>query len=153
DGGDGIVIDHNTVATNDATIVSLYGGSASAPTPVTHVSYTNNMSEHRTYGIIGAAMGIGNPSITAYFPGGTVSRNVLAGGQGSIYPATNFFPTVASWQATFVNYAAGDYRLTSTSPFKNAGTDGADLGANLALVTAHAAAASSGDDRTSLSIG
>jgi hypothetical protein len=71
------------------------------------------------------------PTINGYLPGSVIARNVLAGGPASKYPAGNFFPTVADWDAGFVNYAAADYHLLASSPYKNAGTDGADLGANI----------------------
>ncbi len=49
------------------------------------------------------------------------------------WPAHNFFPTAAS-SVQFVNYNngnGGDYHLQSTSPYKGAGTDGKDLGADV----------------------
>jgi hypothetical protein len=46
------------------------------------------------------------------------------------YPATNSFPSSAQFESQFVSYAAGDYRLTAASPWRNAGTDGRDLGAS-----------------------
>ena len=56
----------------------------------------------------------------------------------STWPAHNFFPaTVAVVQ--FVNYKngnGGDYTLRSTSPYKGAGSDGKDLGADVAAVNA-----------------
>ena len=56
----------------------------------------------------------------------------------SAWPAHNFFPaTVAAVQ--FVNYKnsnGGDYTLRSTSPYKRAGSDGKDLGADVAAVNA-----------------
>ncbi|HYM25648.1 MAG TPA: Ig domain-containing protein, partial [Vicinamibacterales bacterium] len=147
DGGDSIVFDHNTVVTNDTTIVTLYGGSVTSPTPITGFVYTNNMSEHRTYGIFGNNFSAGNVSIAAYLPASTITANVLAGGSASKYPAGNFFPTVAAWDAGFVNYAGGDYHLAAGSPYNNAGTDGTDLGPDVDLVLAYAANALTGDSR------
>jgi hypothetical protein len=60
-----------------------------------------------------------------------VTRNVLAGGDSSRYPAGNFFPTVAAFNAEFVS---GTYRLRATSPYRNAGTDGRDIGADMSQV-------------------
>src|SRR4029077_8367694 len=85
--------------------------------------------------------------INAYLTGGVFSGNVLAGGSASRYPAGNFFPTVAAWQAGFATYAAGDYTLSASSPYRNAATDGTDLGADIARVNASTANALSGDDR------
>src|SRR5262245_29406607 len=140
DGADSITIDHNTVMTTQPTVFWLYG------TPSTDVSYTNNMSAHSTYGIFGSGQSSGNLTISTYLPGGVVRANVLAGGTASRYPAGNFFPAVAAWQGNFVNYAAGDYHLNASSPYKHAGTDGEDLGANVDVVLAQTANALTGDN-------
>jgi Putative Ig domain len=146
DGPDAITIDHNTIITSDSGIVWFYGGPATSPTPITNTRITNNMSAHNSYGIMGGNYSPGTASIDAYLPGGTVGRNVLAGGSASRYPAGNFFPTVASWQSGFASYATGDYHLVPTSPFKGAATDGSDLGANIDLVIAETANALTGDN-------
>jgi hypothetical protein len=141
DGPDAVTIDHNTVISNDSSIVWLYGA------PATNVAYTNNMSAHNSYGIMGSSSSPGTTSINTYLPGSVVVANVLAGGSASKYPTGNYFPTVAVWQANFLNYSAGDYRLVAMSPYKNAGTDGLDLGANIDLINSSAAIAISGDAR------
>lgn len=146
-GGDAIVFDHNTLATTASTVVSVYGGSVSSPTPVTNFRYTNNMSEHRNYGIFGDGLSFGMAAINAYFPGSTITRNVLAGGSASRYPAGNYFPSVTSWKSNFVDFASADYHLLPSSAYRAAGTDGADLGANVDAVLAGAAIAVSGDNR------
>ncbi len=51
----------------------------------------------------------------------------------SLWPAQNFFPASVS-AVQFVKYNngnGGDYHLQSTSPYKGAGTDGRDLGADV----------------------
>jgi hypothetical protein len=146
-GGDSYTIDHNTFITTDSTILSVYGGTATAPTPITNLVFTNNMSEHRTYGIFGDNYSVGLSTINAYLQGSTILANVLAGGSASKYPAGNFFPTVAAWDAGFVNYTGGDYHLLATSPYKNAGIDGTDLGANIDRVNSETANALTGDNR------
>ena len=140
-GADTVTIDHNTVVTTDSAIVYLYGS------PSTSVAFANNMSAHNSYGVFGSGSSPGIPSIAAYLPSGVVSGNVLAGGTASKYPAGNFFPTVSAWQSNFVNYAAGDYRLTAASAYKSAGTDGKDLGADIDAVNAQTAIALTGDNR------
>jgi putative Ig domain-containing protein len=141
-GADTVTIDHNTVVTTDSTILWLYGA------PSTSTVYTNNMSAHNTYGIFGSGSSSGIASINMYLPGGVVAGNVLAGGSASKYPAGNFFPTVSAWQSNFVNYAAGDYRLTAVSAYNSAGTDGKNLGADIDAVNAQTANALTGDNRT-----
>jgi hypothetical protein len=78
-------------------------------------------------------------------PDAVLTTNVLAGGVASRYPAGNYFPTTSAWEAEFVDYAGGDYRLSATSVYRQGGTDGADLGANIAMVRAHGARALEGD--------
>jgi len=54
----------------------------------------------------------------------------------SVWPAGNFFPASVS-SVGFVNYnngVGGDYHLTANSQFKNAGSDGKDLGADITAV-------------------
>src|SRR5207253_3029763 len=107
------------------------GGPITAPTADTNVKYTNNMSPHDLYGIFGDNYAVGMASINAYLPGSDVRGNVLAGGNSSRYPIGNFFPTDADWQGQFVDFAGGNYRLLASSAYKNMGTDGKDLGADV----------------------
>jgi hypothetical protein len=88
----------------------------------------------------------GTPTIAAYLVNGVVSHNVFAGGAAAAYPSTNFFPTVAAWQGGFVNWAAGDYRLSSSSPYRNAASDGKAVGADLSAVQGHTDIAVSGNN-------
>ena len=120
-----ITIDHNTFAQDHASgIVNMDGP------PMLGFVYTNNLAKHNSYGFIGTNHGVGNDSISAYLPGANISRNVLAGGSAGGYPATNSFPSAAQFETQFVSYAAGDLRLTAGSVWRNAGTDGRDLGAS-----------------------
>jgi hypothetical protein len=78
----------------------------------------------------------GQYSIDKYFPGSTITHNVLAGGPASSYPTPNAFPTLAQWNASFANAAIDDYRLTTASVFYSAGTGGSVPGADIGAVTA-----------------
>ena len=54
----------------------------------------------------------------------------------SKYPSGNLFP-ISAVAVQFVNYNGGNggnYQLQSTSPYKNAGSDGKDLGADIAAI-------------------
>jgi hypothetical protein len=56
----------------------------------------------------------------------------------SQYPTGNFFPDSPA-AIHFVNFAngnSGDYHLQKSSPYKNAGTDGKDLGADIDAINA-----------------
>jgi hypothetical protein len=124
-----VAFDHNTVL-HDGNIITFYGG------PIVGLTVTNNLFKHNAYGIFGVDQAYGNGSLAYYAPGAIVQRNVFASDPPvtSRYPAGNLFPTVASFLASFVNPAAYDYRLSTTSPYLRAGTDGADLGANFGLL-------------------
>ncbi len=82
-----------------------------------------------------------SPLITfnACFTDYIFSHNALLASPGSYppstWPASNFFPASES-VVDFVNYSIGNYSLQSTSPYKGAGTDGKDLGANVPGVNA-----------------
>jgi hypothetical protein len=86
-------------------------------------TFTDNLTRHNSYGIFGDRVGVGNRAITFYFPGSTITGNVIAaspttGGTAANYPAGNTFvsgPTAqdtgnATLDSAFVDPAAGDYR-------------------------------------------
>jgi hypothetical protein len=70
-------------------------------------------------------------AINAFLPGSDITRNVIAGAPASSYPAGNSFPSAAQFETQFMSFTGGDYRLTASSPWRAAGTDGQDLGAPL----------------------
>jgi hypothetical protein len=139
DGPDKVTIDHNTIFANVATIVWFYGA------PTTNFVYTNNMSAHNTYGINGSGSSSGLTALNAYAAGFIGRGNVLAGGKASLYPAGNYFPSVTDWQASFENYAAGDYRVRPPCPYPS--IDGLECGADLKKIKDMTAIALSGDNR------
>lgn len=119
-----ITIDHNTILQDHALGLVQVDGP-----PVLGFTLTNNVAKHHAFGIIGSDHAVGNDSIRAYFPASTITRNVLAGGNADRYPADNRFPAVVEFESQFLSYPGGDYRLVPNSAWKNAGTDGRDLGA------------------------
>jgi hypothetical protein len=137
DGADGITIEHNTVVHGGSSLVLVYGA------PTTNFVYTQNMGSNNEYGFIGDSHAPGNDSINFYLPGAVFNKNVIAGGNGAIYPATNLqcgtggqtcYPSVAEWQAQFRQFSQQDYRLLTTSPYARAGTGATDLGANVEAI-------------------
>jgi hypothetical protein len=124
-----IVLDRNTLIHTNTSVVYAYGTQT-----ITGFVYTNNISLHGTYGIMGEGGRPGQYSIDKYFPSSTIKNNVLAGGSASVYPTPNSFPTVAQWNASFVDLAGGDYRILSTSVFYTAGAGGTVPGADLGAV-------------------
>jgi hypothetical protein len=125
-------IDHNTIIIPSATAVVYFAGT----TPSSDFVYTNNMSEHKLYGLKGDGKAVGNGTLAAFTVNPVVRGNVLAGGSASAYPAGNLFPSVANWQAEFADYASGDYRLRENSAYVAVATDGTNLGIDLAKISA-----------------
>ncbi|MEP6592815.1 MAG: hypothetical protein ABJC51_03940, partial [Acidobacteriota bacterium] len=126
-----VVIDHNTIISPNSTVLFAYGSPQ-----MTGFVFTNNIARHNTYGLNGDNGRAGTYSIDMYFPGGIVTNNVLAGGNASLYPTPNAFPTVAQWDASFVNAAADDYRLLTSSVFYKSGAGGSVPGADIGAITA-----------------
>ncbi|PYM95004.1 MAG: hypothetical protein DME04_05955 [Candidatus Rokuibacteriota bacterium] len=119
-----LVIDHNT-GFMDQAVLHADGGE-----PHTRFIYTNNLTPAGAQGFAGTGTSQGIDTLTAYFPGAVFMRNVLAGGNASLYPAGNFFPAALA-AVGFVDLTGGNYRLAASSPYKNAGTDGKDIGADI----------------------
>jgi hypothetical protein len=124
-----ITVDHNTIIQEHAGGIILLDGP-----PVLEFVFTNNLTRHNSYGIIGTDHGPGNDTISAFLPGSRITGNVIADGVASQYPGGNKFPSSAEFRNQFVNYASADYTLVPGSAWKKAGSDGADLGANVAAV-------------------
>ena len=123
-----LVIDHNTGFMDQASMMAGYG-------PNTRFTYTNNLTPIGVYGFAGDGTNQGVATLNAYFPGAVFARNVLAGSIPSLYPADNFFP--ASLAAVgFVDLEGGNYRLSALSLYRNAGTDGKDVGADMEAIAA-----------------
>jgi hypothetical protein len=118
-----VIVDHNT-AFHTGNIITVAEGQTS------NFVFRNNVVPHNEYGVIGGGMGVGNSSISTYFQKAQFARNVLAGGNAALYPPDNFFPSSLAGIG-FVDMSAGNYRLATGSPYKNAGTDGQDLGADI----------------------
>ena len=123
-----VTVDHNT-AFHSSNIVLIDDGQSPG------FVFTNNLMKHNTYGIFGSGSAIGNATLSSYFPGAVVRRNVLAGGKSSLYPSENFFPDVPTFYAQFQNYSAQNYALVSGSPYIGRATDGKNIGVDLAALT------------------
>jgi len=121
DGTADVAIEHNTALQTGSI---LQGGDHEAHRGFV---FTDNIVLHNAYGIIGSGSGVGYPSLDLYFPDAIVRRNVIVGGPSDLYPRGNFFPRSLD-NVDFVNRADGDYRLKRSSPYKDAATDGGDLG-------------------------
>ena len=115
-----VTLEHNTIFHTGNII-------ATSDAPTEALIFRNNLFPHNEYGIKGDSRDTGNGTITTYFPGSEIKKNVMAGGPSGSYPPDNFFPASLD-QVGFVDRVGGNYRLAATSPYKNAGTDGKDIG-------------------------
>ena len=133
-GVQGLTINHNTLLGDYPTLIVADGD----PTP--NMNFTNNIQFYGQYGIAG----MGN------LPNSTIVQNVFIAapaGQSKLYPSTGYFWPATASEVGFVNYnngIGGDYRLSSASPYKNLGTDGKDIGADINAIMAATAGVTDG---------
>jgi hypothetical protein len=131
-----VVIAHNTARQTGSILYT-------ETMPHAGFAYRDNLTARGDYGVAGGGTGEGTDTLSTYFPGADFRRNVIVGGTASRYPADNFFP--ASFAAVgFVDEGGGDYRLAETSPYRNAATDGTDVGADIDAIAAATAGVVSG---------
>lgn len=129
-----LTIDHNTGFTTlaGATVAMI---ADNRPVKADRFTFTNNIVALGVYGWVGSGTASPNDALSQYFTNYTMTKNAFmglaaTGVNQSQFPAGNFFPTDAN-AVKFLNVAAGNYKLAADSPYKNAGTDGKDLGADL----------------------
>jgi hypothetical protein len=126
-----VTVDHNTWfnATGES-----YHFAENSPKAV-GFTFTNNLGTKARYGFLGTGQATVLNTLAAYFSSYVLTKNAIIGtNDTSSYPAGNYFPSDVV-AVKFVDYANGDYRLAASSPYKNAGTDGKDLGADLTGVS------------------
>lgn len=150
-----VTVDHNTFRhTSGNAAIYLDQYKASAERAVENFAVTNNIFYKLGFGLTGNnSCGQGD-----YTSGATIGcwtqhtkgtssilKNVWADIDPTIYPggaAQNFGPTSAELGGMF----AADGSLVASSPYNNAGSDGTDIGANMALVTPGINIALTGDN-------
>jgi hypothetical protein len=126
-----VIVEHNTVV-HSGTALHAYGKNYSGAPHIEGVVFRDNFLRHNSYGVIGDnAGGFGQPTLATYFPGIEFAGNVLAGGSASKYPAGNHFPSVAEFEAQFVNAAQENYALAPGSRYRTSGSDGGPVGADV----------------------
>ncbi len=132
-GGRNLTLDHNTVFTDGTSVVYADGA------PVSGFTFTNNIIPDNSWAVMGAGTSEGTNTLNTFFPNGTFLRNVVVAGQTSLYPTGNFFPATVSGVG-FVDLN-GNYRLSASSPYITAATDGSALGANITTLNGAAGTA------------
>ena len=136
DGVANTVIDHNTAfQRGDPLHAQVVAG-----VPNTGLVFTNNIGDGNV-----TAYAANNPSaaLANWFPGTVFANNVMMDGVASAYPAGNWFPP-GSTPIVNAYYDGSDYHLVPGSPYKNAGTDGKDVGADIDAINAATANVISG---------
>jgi hypothetical protein len=132
-GGRNITVDHNTVLQDGWTVVAVSA-------IVQNFVFTNNIVPDYSWAIFGDSTSPGNDAIATYFPYSTFLGNIFAGSSPAKYPGGNHFPATLA-NIGFVNYIpmlGGNYRLSFTSLYRNAGNDGKDVGADIDAINAAA---------------
>jgi hypothetical protein len=130
--GSNVKLDHNTFTTGSGELMSL-GQQADY---VTNFFFTNNFGPYGANGVIGnsdAGFGTNKGALDIYFGTYSFTNNAIWGNPGSApsFPPGNYFP--ANEQAVGFDT---DWSLLSSSTYKNLATDGVDIGADIATVTA-----------------
>ena len=125
-----ILIAHNTVMSpgtmNGAYVFGPFGASTIA------WQARDNITDGGSGGLFGDNF-TGGTAFARYAPAGSWVGNVMVYGFPQGYPTGNAI--VNSYNAVgFTSPSTQDFSLSSTSPFKNAGTDGRDPGADLTAV-------------------
>lgn len=133
---------HNTSLhspTTSGSFVNVSNGS----TPTDQFDYRDNLTTFGAYGFRDD-YGVGSNVLNRVFTNWTMTNNAIIGpNSSSTYPSGNFWPSNTN-AVGFVDYAGGNYRLTSASPYHNAGTDGKDLGADIDAIEAAISGSSGG---------
>ncbi len=139
-----VSVGHNTVLHTGSIIsadLNIYGSMGPGEgAPNIGFAFRNNIISVNTYGIVLSGKGGGNTALNYGFPDAIVEKNAIAGpwpspGGATIsnYPENNFYPQSLD-EAKFIERANGNYLLSASSPYKNAGTDGKDIGADIEAV-------------------
>jgi hypothetical protein len=123
-----IYIERNTVF-HDGTALSVYGDRRGDR--IEGLVFRDNVQKHNTYGVKGDGTNSGHPTFARYMPGAIFERNVLAGGPAGQYPPGNYFPSVAEFEAQFIDPAGHNFEFVPGSMFRSAGANGGPLGASL----------------------
>lgn len=121
----------------------------------TDCEWSDNIAYRHSYGMTGNnSVTEGNGAWTAYTDGTAIwQNNVIAGATCSLYPggsAENFCPSASALEGEFVDYANNNFALRATSPYRNAASDGTDIGANISAITPLTNVALSGDNRAAV---
>jgi hypothetical protein len=141
-----VLINHVTAFPSQTLF--MIGDMVATSGPMTNFGFNNSLVTAGQYPVWSTGGGSTNcayydvpvKTYGACFSNSTFVANAIIGGMtlypSSSWPAGNYFPSSAA-SVQFVNYNGGnggDYQLAVSSPYKNQGTDGKDLGADIDAV-------------------
>lgn len=130
----GVKIDHNT-ATRAGNAFLVFGDT---PTVADGFWFSNNLVPKGEYGAFGSGQGEGTNALDYYYGAYVFAKNAIVGGQAAPYPSDNFFPATLA-DVGFTDYLGGDWSLSASSTYAGAGSDGKDLGCDMAALVAQTA--------------
>jgi hypothetical protein len=124
-----VTIDHNT-GFLDQMFLEI---DQAAPVTSSNFQFTNNISDYGQYGLF-ASQGSGSAALSNNFSNYTYSDVVILNPAGSVggYPSGTYWSTLTGVGFTSISGTdpnnTGNFQLTSSSPYYQAGTDGKDIG-------------------------
>lgn len=131
-GVEDVVVEHNTFTNAVETGIAVVASGS----PSKGFVFRDNIMPHNKHGVAGTGTGSGMRTLDKYFPECIFEKNmIVANPYISRYPRNNFYPQSFD-EVGFVDYPGGDYRLAGSSRYKNAATDGTDVGANMVAIEA-----------------
>jgi hypothetical protein len=121
-----VLIEHNTAFNSGHAVMSNVGSNRG-------FVCRNNIFRRD----VGSGLLPGDATLKRFFPGSVWTRNVQIGADWSVYNSSrgNFFPTTTT-AVGFVDFERGNYRLAPDSKYKNAATDGKDIGCDFDTLAA-----------------
>lgn len=138
----------NHITAFPSQMLFMIGDMVATSGPIANFEFTNSVVTAGQYPVWSTGGGAANcayydvplKTYTACFANSGFAANAIIGGMVSYpaanWPAGNYFPPSAA-SAQFANYnggKGGDYHLQPGSAYKNQGTDGKDLGADINAV-------------------
>ena len=137
------VFDNTMIPHASASGYALLYGDPSVYGPFTDMLFQNNIGPRLSNGYRNGNLAEGVVALTRW-PSCIANYNTLIGNPNlAVYPA-NTYKTASVATAGFVNAAAGNYRLSGSSPLLGTGLGGTDPGADIDLVEAAIAGTISG---------
>lgn len=122
--------DHNTVLITNGG-AAAYHFISSGGYDLVDFEFKNNVVSNGTYGFFGQDNGFGKTALDGLCANYIFTKNAIIAGTSGDYSGLGCYFPATTTDVKFVNYAGGNYRLASDSPYKNAGTDSKDLGADI----------------------